>query len=102
MRVRREQLFRARMPRLLSAIAMDNVFIERVWRSLKYEEVHLKSYAGGGEARRHRNAEGHFHRADLLPVPHYHVVFTVSAQIANIEQGGDRAPPPWAKPGDGV
>ena len=30
---------------------MDNVFIERVWRSLKYEEVHLKSYAGGGEAR---------------------------------------------------
>jgi voltage-gated potassium channel len=21
---------------------MDNVFIERVWRSLKYEEVHLK------------------------------------------------------------
>ena len=30
---------------------MDNVFIERVWRSLKYEEVHLKAYAGGGEAR---------------------------------------------------
>jgi putative transposase len=30
---------------------MDNVFIERVWRSLKYEEVHLKAYAGGREAR---------------------------------------------------
>jgi putative transposase len=30
---------------------MDNVFIERVWRSLKYEEVHLKAYAGGSEAR---------------------------------------------------
>jgi putative transposase len=30
---------------------MDNVFIERVWRSLKYEEVHLKAYAGGLEAR---------------------------------------------------
>src|SRR5262244_1256317 len=30
---------------------MDNVFIERVWRSLKYEEVHLKAYASGLEAR---------------------------------------------------
>jgi putative transposase len=30
---------------------MDNVFIERVWRSLKYEEVHLKAYSGGREAR---------------------------------------------------
>ena len=30
---------------------MDNVFIERLWRSLKYEEVHLKGYADGREAR---------------------------------------------------
>ena len=30
---------------------MDNVFIERLWRSLKYEEVHLKAYADGREAR---------------------------------------------------
>jgi putative transposase len=30
---------------------LDNVFIERVWRSMKYEEVHLKAYADGGEAR---------------------------------------------------
>ncbi len=29
---------------------MDNVFIERLWRSLKYEDVYLKSYADGGEA----------------------------------------------------
>jgi putative transposase len=29
---------------------MDNVFIERFWRSLKYEEVYLKSYADGCEA----------------------------------------------------
>ena len=27
------------------------MFIERVWRSLKYEEVHLKAYADGREAR---------------------------------------------------
>jgi putative transposase len=30
---------------------MDNVFIERLWRSLKYEEVYLKGYADGQEAR---------------------------------------------------
>jgi putative transposase len=30
---------------------MDNVFIERLWRSLKYEDVYLKGYADGIEAR---------------------------------------------------
>ena len=30
---------------------MDNVFIERLWRSLKHEEVYLRGYADGREAR---------------------------------------------------
>ncbi|MBV8456243.1 MAG: IS3 family transposase, partial [Acetobacteraceae bacterium] len=30
---------------------LDNVFVERRWRSLKYEEVHLKAYSNGLEAR---------------------------------------------------
>lgn len=30
---------------------LDNVFVERLWRSLKYEEVHLKAYTDGREAR---------------------------------------------------
>ena len=30
---------------------MDNVFIERLWRSLKREDIYLKGYADGGEAR---------------------------------------------------
>jgi putative transposase len=30
---------------------MDNVFIERLWRSLKYEDVYLKGYADGREAK---------------------------------------------------
>ena len=30
---------------------MDNVFIERVWRSLKYEDVYLKGYADGRDAK---------------------------------------------------
>ena len=28
----------------------DNIFIERLWRSVKYEEVYLKEYADGWEA----------------------------------------------------
>lgn len=30
---------------------IDNVFIERLWRSAKYEEVYLRAYANGTEAR---------------------------------------------------
>lgn len=30
---------------------LDNVFIERLWRSLKYEDVYLRAYATGSEAR---------------------------------------------------
>ena len=32
--------------------ALDNVFIERLWRSVKYEEVYLKDYADGWQAER--------------------------------------------------
>jgi putative transposase len=31
---------------------LDNIFIERLWRSLKYEEVYIKAYGSVGEARR--------------------------------------------------
>ena len=29
----------------------DNLFVERLWRSLKYEEVYLKAYQDASEAR---------------------------------------------------
>ena len=29
---------------------MDNIFVERLWRSLKYEEVYLNAYASVAEA----------------------------------------------------
>jgi len=29
----------------------DNIFVERLWRSVKYEEVYLKAYSSGWEAR---------------------------------------------------
>ena len=30
---------------------LDNIFVERLWRSVKYEEVYLKAYSNGSEAR---------------------------------------------------
>jgi putative transposase len=30
---------------------LDNVFVERLWRSMKYEEVYLKTYDNVGHAR---------------------------------------------------
>jgi putative transposase len=30
---------------------LDNVFIERLWRGLKYEDIYLKGYVGGREAK---------------------------------------------------
>ena len=30
--------------------ALDNVFVERLWRTVKYEEVYLRDYADGAEA----------------------------------------------------
>ena len=31
--------------------ALDNVFVERLWRSVKYEEIHLKAYVSVPDAR---------------------------------------------------
>ena len=30
---------------------LDNIFIERLWRGLKYEEVYLKAYTSAADAR---------------------------------------------------
>jgi len=51
------KMFTSRLERDVIAISMDgrgrvfdNIFIERLWRSLKYEEVYLKEYETGYDA----------------------------------------------------
>ena len=39
----------------------DNIFVERLWRTLKYEEVYLKAYANATEARRELSAYFRFY-----------------------------------------
>ena len=40
---------------------MDNVFIERLWRSVKYEEVYLKEYASVADLRSSLNSYFHYY-----------------------------------------
>ena len=39
----------------------DNIMVERLWRTVKYEEVYLKAYAGAGEAKKELRAYFHFY-----------------------------------------
>jgi len=48
---------------------MDNVFIERLWRSLKHEDIYLKGYADGREARAGIGAWiAFYNRASYCPI----------------------------------
>jgi putative transposase len=33
----------------LRLLSLDNVFVERLWRSLKHEDLYLKGYSSGAE-----------------------------------------------------
>jgi len=46
--------------------AIDNVFIERLWRSVKYEEVYLKDYADGWGAEASLAAYFHFYNHERI------------------------------------
>ena len=35
----------------MKPLMRDNVFVERLWRSVKYEEVYLRAYEGVSDAR---------------------------------------------------
>ena len=39
----------------------DNILLERLWRTVKYEEVYLKAYSGGREAKAGLDAYFHFY-----------------------------------------
>ena len=44
--------------------ALDNVFVERLWRSVKYEEVYVKDYETPGEARQGLGNYFHFYNEE--------------------------------------
>jgi len=46
--------------------ALDNVFVERLWRTVKYEEVYLKDYGSVPSARANLEAYFHFYNEERL------------------------------------
>lgn len=58
--------------------ALDNVFTERLWRSVKYEEVYLKEYANPKEARYGLTAYFDFYNNDRL---HQSLEYVTPAEI---------------------
>ena len=56
----------------------DNLFIERLWRTVKYEEVYLKAYAGGREA---RAGIGEFFRFYNTERPHQALEYQTPAEV---------------------
>ena len=61
----------------------DNIFVERPWRTVKYEEVHLKAYADGHEAR--RRLEDYFRFCNHLR-PHQALGYRTPAEVFHGEQ----------------
>jgi transposase InsO family protein len=42
--------------------ALENVFVERLWRTVKYEEVYLRDYADGWQAKKSLGRHLDFYR----------------------------------------
>ena len=62
----------------------DNIFVERLWRTVKYEEVYLKAYASVVEAQ--RGLEDYFRFYNGLR-PHQALGYRTPAEVFHGEQG---------------
>ena len=58
--------------------ALDNIFTERLWRSVKYEEVYLNEYLNPGEARQGLTRYFHFCNDER---PHQALGYLTPAQV---------------------
>jgi putative transposase len=58
----------------------DNLFIERLWRTVKYEEVYLKAYRDGSEARAALADYFHFYNNQR---PHHGLGYRTPAAVYN-------------------
>ena len=61
----------------------DNIFVERLWRSIKYEEVYLKAYQNGTEARKGIGAYLDFYNRER---PHQALGYRTPGEMFQEEQ----------------
>jgi len=59
---------------------MDNIFVERLWRTVKYEEVYLKAYSSGREAKAGLDAYFRFYNTER---PHQALDYRTAANVFN-------------------
>ena len=61
----------------------DNIFVERLWRTVKYEEVYLKAYANATEARRELSSYFRFYNDQR---PHQALGYRTPAEVFHGDQ----------------
>ena len=57
---------------------LDNIFVERLWRTIKYEEVYLRAYESVREARARIDAYMDFYNNER---PHQALCYRTPAQV---------------------
>jgi putative transposase len=65
---------------------MDNIFVERLWRSVKYEEVYLKGYKDGRAARTGISDYIRFYNNER---PHQALAYRTPAEVFRTATNGD-------------
>ena len=58
--------------------ALDNIFVERLWRTVKYEEVFIKDYRTVSDARKGLQEYFHFYNYERI---HQSLEYRTSAQV---------------------
>lgn len=67
--------------------ALDNIYVERLWRSLKYEEIYLNSYASMAELKEAVNKYFHFYNTERF---HQSLEYAVPDEIYYKAFGGGK------------
>jgi len=65
--------------------ALDNIFVERLWRSVKYEDVYLKGYATMSEARAGLGEYFFFYNDER---PHQSLEYRTPDEVQSSKMGG--------------
>lgn len=68
---------------------LDNVFVERLWRSVKYEDIYLHGYAGAPELRTGLGRYFPFYNEER---PHQSLEYRTPGEVYRARRGKDKAP----------